>query len=68
MELARYSLPSFYIVVGGSSNIQTLSHDSSSIETEVYNNGKTHKHNNRPTVMTRMRSATPLSSRNRLTE
>ena len=29
--------------VGGSSKIQTLSHDSSSIEIEVYNNGKTHR-------------------------
>jgi len=27
--------------VGGSSTIQTLSHDSSSIEIEVYNNGRT---------------------------
>ena len=31
------------IYVGGSSKIQTLSHDSSSIENEVYNNGKTHR-------------------------
>ena len=29
--------------VSGSSKIQTLSHDSSSIEIEVYNNGKTHR-------------------------
>ena len=29
--------------VGGSSKIQTLSHDSSSIEIEVYNNGTTHR-------------------------
>ena len=28
--------------MGGSSKIQTLSHDSSSIEIEVYNSGKTH--------------------------
>ena len=27
----------------GSSKIQTLSHDSSSIEIEVYNNGKAHR-------------------------
>ena len=31
------------VYVGGSSKIQTLSHDSSSIEIEVYNNGKTHR-------------------------
>ena len=31
------------IYVGGSSKIQTLSHDSTSIEIEVYNNGKTHR-------------------------
>ena len=31
------------VYVGGSSKIQTLSHDSSSIEIEIYSNGKTHR-------------------------
>ena len=41
--IAQSTVTSPSINVGGSSKIQTLSHDSSSIEIEVYNNGKTLK-------------------------
>ena len=39
-----YRKEEWYILyVGGSSKIQTLSHDSISIEIEVYNNGKIYR-------------------------